>query len=115
MITIALFKELGTLGFVSTIEAAYVRRCSSETNKLKYVNTIWCTSREVSINKREINKIKIKISRLSWILVETVPLEMDRFKSKNGASVSEELALFNWSSAGYIRLNHLFKVNVINI
>ena len=25
---------------------------------------------------------------------------MDKFKSKNGASVSEEFALFNWSSAG---------------
>ena len=26
---------------------------------------------------------------------------MDKFKSENGASVSEELALFNWRSAGY--------------
>ena len=29
---------------------------------------------------------------------------MDKFKSKNGALVSEEFALFNWSSVGYIYL-----------
>ena len=52
------------------------------------------------IKKREINNIKIKI--VPFMLVKTVPLEMDKFKSKNGAS--EELALFNWSSADYIRL-----------
>ena len=61
MITIALLKELGSKGFVPTIEVAYVRRCSSETNKLRHVNAIWCTSRDVSINKREINNTKIKI------------------------------------------------------
>ena len=27
---------------------------------------------------------------------------MDKSKSKTGASVSEEFALFNWSSVGYI-------------
>ena len=59
MITIALLKELGSWGFVPTIEVAYVRRCSSETNKPRYVNAIWCTSRDVSIKKREINNIKI--------------------------------------------------------
>ena len=26
---------------------------------------------------------------------------MDKFKVKNGASVSEEFTLFNWSSLGY--------------
>ena len=41
---------------------------------------------------------KSKSSRLSLILVETVPLDIHRFKSKKGASVSEEFALFNWSS-----------------
>ena len=29
---------------------------------------------------------------------------IDKFKSKNGASVSEELAFFYWSSVGYIYL-----------
>ena len=32
--------------------------------------------------------------------METVPLDIHRFKSKKGASVSEEFALFNWSSVG---------------
>ena len=27
-----------------------------------------------------------------------MPFVIDKFKSKNGASVSEEFALFNWSS-----------------
>ena len=31
-----------------------------------------------------------------------MPFVIDKFNSKNGASVSEELALFNWSSVGYI-------------
>ena len=103
MITIALLNELGSEGYVPTIEIAYVRRCSSEMNKLRYVNAIWCTSRDVLIKKREINNIKIVPFIIN--LVETVLLEMDEFKFKNGASVSEELALFNWTSAGYIRLN----------
>ena len=30
--------------------------------------------------------------------METVPLDIHRFKSKKGASVIEEFALFNWSS-----------------
>ena len=33
---------------------------------------------------------------------ETMPFDMDKFKSENGVSVSEEFALFNWSSVGYI-------------
>ena len=37
------------------------------------------------------------------MLVESVQLDMDKFKSKHGASVSEELALFKWSLAGNIR------------
>ena len=61
MIMIALLKELGSKGCVPTIEVAYVRRCSSETNKLRYVNVISCTSKDVSIKKREINNIKTKI------------------------------------------------------
>ena len=31
-----------------------------------------------------------------------MPFGIDKFKSKNGASVSEEFALFNWSSVEYI-------------
>ena len=33
--------------------------------------------------------------RIASLLVETVPLDMHRFKSKKGASVWEELAHFN--------------------
>ena len=43
---------------------------------------------------------KSKSSRLSLTLMKTVPLDIHRFKSKTGASVSEEIALFNWSSVG---------------
>ena len=35
--------------------------------------------------------------------MEILPLDIHRFKSKKGASVSEEFALFNWSSVGYMR------------
>ena len=48
--------------------------------------------------KRKISKSKS--SCLSLILEETKPLEIDRCKSKKGASVSEVLALFNLSSGG---------------
>ena len=34
--------------------------------------------------------------------METLPLDIQGFKSKKGASVSEELALFNWSPIGYM-------------
>ena len=45
-----------------------------------------------------------KSSRLSYILVETIKLEIDKCKSKNVASVSEVLVLLSWSSVGYIWL-----------
>ena len=38
---------------------------------------------------------KLKSSHLSSILDETLPFDVDKFKSKIGASVSEEFALFN--------------------
>ena len=90
MITIALFKELSGYGFV-TVEVTNVSRCSSETNKLRYIHSIRGTPRDIAINEREINNIKIV--PFSSILTETVPLDMDQFKSKHGASISEELAL----------------------
>ena len=40
--------------------------------------------------------------------------DMDKFRSKNGASLSEEFALFNWSSVIYLTY-HLFKIRIINI
>ena len=53
--------------------------------------------------KREIGYIKIKIVPFIINFGGTVPLDIHRFKYKNGASVSEELALFNWSYVGYMR------------
>ena len=58
-------KEFGDWGFVTIIEVGYVRRCSSETNKLIYVHSIRGTPRDIAIKEREINYIKIKSSRLS--------------------------------------------------
>ena len=61
MITVALFKELDCKGFVTTVEVTYARRCSSETNKLRYVHSIGGTSSHIAVEEREINYIKIKI------------------------------------------------------
>ena len=37
------------------------------------------------------------------LILSTEPLDIHRFESKEGASVSEDFVLFNWSSVGYIR------------
>ena len=47
-------------------------------------------------------KSESKSSRLSYILVEPLLLEMDKCKSVNAASVSEVLALLNLSPEGHI-------------
>ena len=64
MITTDLPKELGNKGFIISVEVTYVKRCSSETNKLRYVHFIRGTPRDITIEEREINCIKIKLSRL---------------------------------------------------
>ena len=61
MITVILPKELGCKGFVTTVEVTYARRCSSEMNKLRYVHSIGGTSRDIAVEEREMNYIKIKI------------------------------------------------------
>ena len=53
----------------------------------------------IAVQKREIDYIKIKI--VPFIIT----LDIHRFKSENGAPVSEEFALFNWRSVVYIRFN----------
>ena len=63
MITVALPKELGCKDFVTTVTCA--RGCSGETNKLRYVHSIGGKSREIAVEEREINYIKIKTSHLS--------------------------------------------------
>ena len=56
-------------------------------------NTIRGTLRDTAINERNINCIKITLSRLSCIFVETKLI--DEFKSMNAALVPEEFALFS--------------------
>ena len=43
---------------------------------------------------------KTKPLRLSYVLDEANPFEIDKCKSGNGASASEALALFNYNSGG---------------
>ena len=59
MITIALFKELGSKGFVTIMEVTNVGRCFSGTNKLRYMHSIQGKPRDFAIKEREINNIKI--------------------------------------------------------
>ena len=59
MITIALFKELGSYGIVTTTEVSYVRRGSGESNKLRYTHSIRGTPRDIAVKER--NNVKIEI------------------------------------------------------
>ena len=61
MITIAVPKEHGGKGFITTVEVIPIRKCSSETNKMRYVHSIRDTPRDIIIEEREVNYIKIKI------------------------------------------------------
>ena len=61
MIAITLPKKLGGKGFITTVEVTYIRKCSSETNKLRFVHSIRYTPRDITIEEWEINYIKIKI------------------------------------------------------
>ena len=58
MITEALHKELGCKGFITTAEVTYARRCSSETNKLRYAHSIGGTTKDIAVEERVINYIK---------------------------------------------------------
>ena len=58
---------------------------------------------DIAIQKREFDYIKIKIVPFIIKFGGNVPFDMHRFKSKKGASVSEEFALLNWSSLGCMR------------
>ena len=66
MMTIVLLKELGGKGFITTVEVISIRKCSSETNKLRYVHSIRGTQRDITIEEREINYLsKSKSSSVS--------------------------------------------------
>ena len=72
MITEALPKELGCKGFVTIDEVTYARRCSSETNKLRYVHSIGGTSRDIAVEEWEINYIKIVPFIINFSLNRTI-------------------------------------------
>ena len=54
-------KELGSKGFVMTVEDTYVRRCSNKTNKLRYAHSTLGTPKDITIEEQKINYIEIKI------------------------------------------------------
>ena len=73
MITIALPKELGGKGFITTVEVIYVRRSSSETNQLRYVHSIRGTPRDITIEEREINcTLRYKVLSYSFLNVVSI-------------------------------------------
>ena len=116
MITVALPKELHCKGFVTTVELTYASRCSSESNKLRYVHSIGGTSRETAVEERGINNIlKSKSSRFSFILVETVPLDIDKFKLKKRCFGIGRISFIRLKFSWVYPVNHMFKVNIINI
>ena len=88
MISTTLFNNLA-----SVVESINIRTHSSKTNKLRNIYTIGRGARNISIKKIENFKIKIILFIIN--LEETMPCVMDKFKYKNGTSVSEEIALFN--------------------
>ena len=78
--------------FFPSIKVTDMTGHSSETNKLGNINTIGCTSQS---RNGKFTISKSKSSRLSKNLVLTNPSDIDQCKSKDEASVSETLALFN--------------------
>ena len=86
MIPIALVKKVTVK---SSLRALKSITCKS--NKLRNVNTV----RSRTVNVSIISYVKIKVIVLIINLDETNLFEINKYKSKNGDSVSEELALFN--------------------
>ena len=75
-------------------------RQSSKSNKLRNVDTVRRRTGYVHIQKRKKYYVKIKVIALIIILDETNPFEIDKCISRNKASISEALALFNCNSGG---------------
>ena len=85
-------------------------RHSSKSNKFREVNTVRGRTGNAPVQKRKIYYVKIKV--LSLILDETNPFEIDKCKSKNGASVSDALHFlmyFRWINTTH----HAFKVGKV--
>ena len=64
---------------------------SSKPNKLRNINTIRCQMRDITIRNGKFTISKLKLFRLSKRLVLRKPSDIDKYKSKNKASVSETL------------------------
>ena len=77
-------KKFDSKGFIRQL-VIKIWRSSGESNKLRYVYPICGTPEDIAIQKREIDYIKSKSSRWSYILVETVQLDIHRLKFKKGA------------------------------
>ena len=65
----------------------------AKTNELRYIDSIGCRARNITIYKREIDDFKIKVATFFINFGRTISLEIDKCKSKNAASVSEVLVL----------------------
>ena len=80
-------------------------RHSSKPSELRNVYPVHVRGRtgNVTIQKWKFAISESKSARLLSILDETNPVEIDKCQSKNVASVSEVLALFNYSSDRYIQ------------
>ena len=63
-----------------SVEVSNIARCSSKTNELRDIDSIGCRERGTSpFKNRKMNISKSKSSRLSYILVETISLEIDKY------------------------------------
>ena len=58
---VALPKNFGSKGFITVVIVIKIWRSSGESYKLRYVYPIWGTPGDITIQKREIDYIKIKI------------------------------------------------------
>ena len=72
-------------------------RQSSKSNKLRNVSAVRGRTGNVPIQKKKENLLCQNLSHFVYhkFFDKTNPFEIDKCKSRNGASVSEALALFN--------------------
>ena len=81
----------------------------SKTDKLRNVNPVRCSTRNIPIQMWIINYSKIKIVPLIVNLGRNNPFNMERSKSKNGAEKLDSFVLFRRNSFGYIKRNKVSK------
>ena len=78
-----------------------IRTYSRKTDKLRNVYILGSRARNISIKEWKLTFFKIKSSRLSYILDETMPFVMDKSTSKKGDSISKKFALFVFQNVTY--------------